>query len=218
MKKITFLLVGLLTSIISTAQVTIVEITEAEAISLLDSLKKNGIGHTHTKQWSDDFVNLEASRNAYLSAIVKINQLIMPDQINLNEKYDNIMLEYGSLISEIKLLEDTIADDSFSKILNLKRRVKEIEEIEFSKNLYFTASLFERSIEEFYKGLETEIGDTTYVYSSGLPGINEYLDFDNTRKYTFVTDGTTEYSLNTTTVYFGIICNRDIRGKMYANR
>jgi hypothetical protein len=224
MKKITFLLTCLLITVISTAQVTIIEITEAQATLLLDSLKKKGIGHTHTKQWTDGFVNLESARNTYIGAIVKIHKFIMPDQLDINEKHNTIMEEYIKIVGEVRVLEDSINSNNSANLSReldqKKQRIKVIEEVEFIKHPYVHSSHFSRSIEESYNGSGVELGDTLYVYSSGLPSADEYLEFDinKTKYYTFINDGTREYSLNTVYVNFGIICNRSIEGKMYANR
>jgi hypothetical protein len=221
MKKITFLLVGLLISNISSAQVTIIEITEDQATVLLDSLKKNRIGHTHTKQWSDDFVNIEDSRNEYLKAVVGITQLIMPDQINVNKEYNKILSEFGNLYEEIRVLEEREAKsiNDLEEIALKNKKINYIREVEFKVHPHVSISTFERLIDEFYAdNLTGELGDTVYLYKSGLPEYDADQKLDEQKKYTIVSYGDKDYAINTYSVNFGIICNRKIEGKMYANR
>jgi hypothetical protein len=220
MRNSIFVVICLILSITITAQVTIVEITESQAISLLDSLKRNNIGHTHTKQWSDNFVNIEDSRIAYLRAIVGIHQLVMPDQIDVNKEYNRVLSEFGTLHEEVKILEEKENKDA-SDIDSIKlksQRLKYIEEVEFINHPYVYVSKFERSIEEFYDNLNSNLGDTVYVYASGIPQLGEYLELDENKRYIMVSYGSTEYALNTISLNFGIICNRTIEGQMYANR
>jgi hypothetical protein len=208
MRNTIFVVICLIISITITAQVTIVEITEAQAISLLDSLKKNNIGHTHTKQWSDNFVNIEDSRNEYLRAIIGINKLVMPDQINVNREYDKIFHEFGNLHEEIRVLEEKEKKsiNDLEQIALKNKRIKYIREVEFIKHPYVDISTFERSIDEFYTGdLTGELGDTVYVYKSGLPAYDSNQELDEQKEYTIVSYGDKNYAINTFSVNFGII-------------
>lgn len=221
MRNSIFVVTCLILSITITAQVTIVEITEAQAILLLDSLKRNNIGHSHNKQWSENFVNIEDSRVAYLKAIVGIHHLIMPDQIDVNKEYNNILSEFGRLHEEIETLKEKQNKDSSDLAsIDLKnKRIKYIEEVEFTNHPYVYVSNFERSIEQLYNdSTVVEIGDTVYVYASGIPQNEEYFELDKNKNYTFISTGINHYAINTCSVNFGVICNRNIEGQMYTNR
>lgn len=219
MRNSIFVVICLTISITISAQVKIVEITEAQAISLLDSLKRNNIGHTHTKQWKNDFINLEHCREEYSKAIVGIHMLIMPDKIDLNQKYNKIFFELGKISMEIEELEKkNMSTSDSSELIAKKQKLKYISEIEFNKYPFLYESHFERSIDQSYDNSDVELGDTIYVYSSGLPVINQNREFDESAQYSTVKGPSSIYRLNSTSVNFGIICNRKIEGQMYANR
>jgi hypothetical protein len=164
MKSLIFLIVVLLTNPIF-CQIPIIELTENEAMDVLSNLKRDNIGHTHIKQWTDDFVNIDVCRNEYILALTSIRKNIKPDHINFNRNHE--------------------ADaQSAPYVWNFK--------LEYS--------------EESLYNFKSEIGDTIYVYASGLPLFSE--DEKSTKTNTVSDPNSSDpYDMISHTIYIGIICN-----------
>jgi hypothetical protein len=223
MNKNIFLLISLIVlSIPSVCQITIIDITEDKAKRLIENFKKNNLSHTHIKQWNDNFVNIAPSREEYLNALDDIHNLIMPYKININRMYNKILKEHSLLCEEVEKLEQ---NDSLttSKELELKKKSLEIfRDVEFSKYPYIHFhEYFEKSEDVFGYGLEeynNEIGDTIYIYTSVFPESNDFQEYDQNYRAAELSNFQKNYYLNTTSVYFGIICNQRVAKTMCSNR